>query len=266
MTSRHLGIAALLLASLGLGGCYDSNNCVYYCNADPSGVYEGAITDGVTNASAAAVAIVAENGDATLSAQDGSYYRFSVYTSGYDVGGSYQAYSAGSTVTSSGTVSGTLTAAGLALNFNGANHHVVSATLNYDNVYNLSSSLPTLQGSWSWIPTDSNYNGVACPSGTPNCPPAGAPTLGISVSNAGSFTGSDGNNCSYTGNFNLIYTVLNAYAVDFTQTCGSGPAVSYSGLASYFPASGSGSNAIPAQLLFMADNGNGGQYRSFLMQ
>jgi hypothetical protein len=269
MTHHRLAIGLLLIAAtFGLSGCGGDNNFCDYnnCNADPSGVYEGYATDSITNATTPVVAIVDENGDGTLSGQDGSYYRLAVNTSGNNLGGTYQGDTSSSTTTTAGTISGALTNGGLNLNLNGTGSHVVAVVLNYDNVYSLSSSLPMLQGNWSTGATGT-YNGIACASGSTNCPPPGVPTLTLSIQNAGNFTGTDSSssNCTYSGNFALIYPQFNAYYETFTRTCGSSAPDSFTGLASYFPASGSGSNAVPAQILFMADDGNG-NYVSELLQ
>ncbi|MGH8462098.1 MAG: hypothetical protein ACRESS_10860 [Stenotrophobium sp.] len=267
MKNNRLATAALLAAAaFALSGCGygDNGYCDYYnCNADPSGIYEGYATDNITSQTTPVVAIIDENGDGTLSGQDGSYYNMGVGTSGNSLNGSYQGFTAGSTATTTGSISGGLTQAGLNLNLNGAGNHTVTAVLNFDPVYNQASSLPTLQGSWHTVST--SYNGIGCASGTANCPPAGSATLSLNIQNAGQFTGTDSAGCTYSGNFSLVDSNFNAYLENFNRTCGSGPADPFVGLATYFPASGTGSNMVPAQILFMADDGNG-NYVSQLLQ
>ncbi|HWU69043.1 MAG TPA: hypothetical protein VN046_09215, partial [Stenotrophobium sp.] len=248
-TGLFMAISSVV-ATLMLSGCYDNgdNYCDYYnCNADPSGIYEGYATDSITNQTTPVVAIIDENGDGTLSGQDGTYYNMGVGTSGNSLNGSYQGFTAGSTATTTGSISGGLTQAGLDLNLNGAGNHTVTAVLNFDPVYNQVSSLPTLQGSWSTVGT--SYNGIGCASGTANCPPAGSATLSLNIQNAGQFTGTDSVGCTYSGNFSLVDSNFDAYYESFTKTCGSGPTVRFEGLATYFPASGSGNNTVPAQIL-----------------
>ncbi|MGH8455823.1 MAG: hypothetical protein ACRETW_10845 [Stenotrophobium sp.] len=247
MKNRKWAIAALsVFSGLALTGCYDNNYCDVDCNADPSGVYEGSATDSVTQKTTQVIAIIDENGDGTLSGQDGTYYRFSVGTSGTSLGGNYQGFNGSNTTTTSGSISGALTQAGVNIGFNGPNNDTVVATLNFDNVYDLASSLPTLEGNWSAT--------------------AGSFTLNLKIQPTGDFTGTDTNGCSYNvGNFGIVFTQFNAYTVNFSQTCNS-ITDNFSGLASYFPASGSGSNAVPAQILFMADDGNGGNFISFTLQ
>lgn len=270
MKSPTLAIAALsLAAAFGLAGCYGNNNyCdVYNCNADPSGVYEGNAVDSATNISTPVVAIIDENGNGALSGQDGSYYDMSLTTSGNSLGGSFNAFSSGSSTMTPGPISGSLTNAGLQVvfTFSGPGGHTVTANLSFDPVYNQSSSLSALQGNWNTVAT--SYNGIGCASGTPNCPPSGSATLSLSITNAGSFTGTDSNNCTYSGGqFTTVDVTLNAYEMSFTRTCGSGPTLNFSnGIATYFPATGSGSNATPAQLLFLADDG-AGNYVAQLLQ
>jgi hypothetical protein len=69
----------------------------------------------------------------------------------------------------------------------------------------------------------------------------------ILVSAGGAISGSDNNQCSYSGSFTIPDASFNAYDVSLTVS-GCASAGSYTGLASYFPASGSQPNSIDAIL------------------
>lgn len=242
MEGRQAAALFTVISGLALAGCGHSH--CDFCDADPSGIYEGSLTDNVTRQSTPAVAVIDENGDGRMMAQSGTYYRFSVNTSGFDVFGNVLAFP-GDGSTANGSLNGSLTQSGLnaTLSANGSNPAALA--LNFDNNYFLASSLPTLAGTWS----ASNSSGFK---------------LSLSIQSSGAFSGTDSNSCSYSGFFSLVNPNFNAYSESFTQTCGSAGS-SYSGLAYFIPAAGSGSNATPAMINFLADD-NGGHFVSALLQ
>jgi len=247
MERRKAALSALfLVTTLAVAGC-GHDHC-YYCGgsygADPSGIYEGSLTDTVTQQTTPAVAVIDENGDGRMMAQSGTYYRFNqVNTSGYSVSSSVSVFPGnGSTI--AGSLNGTLTQAGLSGTLTASGSDAQSLSLNFDNNYYLSSSLPTLAGSWTY--TGSSFS------------------LNLNIQSSGAFTGTDSNNCTYGGYFNLVDPQYNAYSENFTLTCGTA-STSYFGLSYFIPAAGTGSNATPAMINFLADDNNG-DFVSALLQ
>ena len=203
-----------------------------------AGIYEGTSTDEVTQKVNPVVVIIAENGDGVMSGQDGAYYRLSVSTWGNNFSGSFSAYSQepilpNGVQSDSGAVSGTVTPAGLGGTLTDKVGDVASLSLTFDNTYDLASSLPTLAGSWS-----SSVNGLS---------------LTATILSDGAFSAVDSNNCSYSGSFSLIDPTVNAYGESFVRSC-NGSTAAFTGLASYFPATGSGA---PTQIRLFADDNQG---------
>ena len=240
MERRHAALSALFVAAgIGLAGC-GHDHC-YNCGdfgADPSGIYEGTLTDTVTQKATPAVAVIDENGDGRMMAQNGTYYAFGANTSGYNVFGNFLEFP-GDGTTVKGSYNGSLTQAGLSATFTASGSDTAALSLNFDNNYFLASSLPTLAGSWSYTDTTSGFN------------------LKLSIQSSGAFTGTDSDGCAYSGFFSLVDPNFNAYSESFSQTCGTAAAISYFGLSYYIPAAGSGSNATPAMINFLADDDNG---------
>ena len=119
---------------------------------------------------------------------------------------------------------------------------IENLSLSFDNVYTLASSLPTLAGSWTYS--------------------AGGFTWTVTIQQDGTFTATDSNGCTYAGNFSLIDPSVNVYAETYILTC-NGVQVLYTGLASYFPATGS---AAPAQIKLLADDDAGHYLAADLQQ
>jgi hypothetical protein len=237
MQIRHLAVWGLVLAGgLALSGCGHDDDGFFNNDVDPSGVYEGAITDEVTQQTTPIVAVIDENGDGRMMAQNGAYYALGVNSSGDNVFGPLLQFTGnGSSI--QGNFNGQATESGLSLSFQPQSGDAQSLNLNFDNVYLTPSSLPTLQGNWS----------TASGAGF---------SLNLSIQSTGAFTGTDSNNCSYSGFFNLVDPQVNAYTETFTQTCGATVDSNFFGLAYFIPASGSGSGTTPNTINFLADDGN----------
>ncbi len=116
------------------------------------GYYEGALT-GQGNPATPVVSIIADNGDGAIAGQNGIYYRLSVSLRANNVMGTYIGMSQGSafpngTQATSGSISAVASP-----NLNGTltdqTGAAQSLAFNFDSVYNLSSSLATLAGTWS---------------------------------------------------------------------------------------------------------------------
>jgi hypothetical protein len=107
--------------------------------------------------------------------------------------------------------------------------------LNFDNTYSLASSLSQLSGTWSF-----NASGFS---------------LTATIQTDGTFTAVDSNSCSYSGSFGLIDSTVNAYSETYILSC-HGSKLTFTGLASYFPMTGS---AAPAHIQMLADD-NAGAY------
>ena len=237
MERQRAALASLLVVTgLALAGCGRDHCDGCFDDADPSGIYEGSLTDTVTQQTTPAVAVIDENGDGRMTTGSGTYYSFGVNTSGYNLYGNVLAFP-GNGSTAQGSLNGSLTQAGLSATLSITGSDAAALSLNFDNNYFLASSLPTLAGSWA----SNNSSGF---------------NLSLSIQSSGAFTGTDSNNCSYSGNFSLVDPNYNAYSERFTLTCGSASS-NYFGLSYYIPASGSGSNATPAMINFLADDNNG---------
>ncbi len=253
--SRLLPVGAITGSSIMVGcGGYSGGSCGSYgsygsygsggaCQAppgvDPSGIYQGTLTNKVTQQETPVIAIFAENGDARMSGQDGTYYHLNVSTSGAQLSGSYFGYSQtanfpNGTLADSGTVAATIASPGMTGTLTDQAGNAEALALNFDTVYNMASSLSTLAGTWTY-----SANGF---------------TLTATILANGTFSATDSNNCTYNGSFGLIDARFNAYSESYTRTCNGGN-LSFSGVASYFPASGA---AAPAQIEIMADDNAGG--------
>jgi hypothetical protein len=62
--------------------------------------------------------------------------------------------------------------------------------------------------------------------------------LTVTIATNGTFTGTDSNNCSYTGSFGIINPVFNAYTENYIRAC-NGTSLTFSGFAVYLAPSGS---------------------------
>ena len=140
-----------------------------------AGIYEGNVTNEITQQATPVVAIIAENGDAVMSGQHGTYYRLNVETWGYNVAGSFSAYSHGPVFPDdkqsfSGSVSGVLTTSGLIGTLADQNGGSDSLSLRFDNAYDLASTLPTFGGSWNSTAADFSLTATIGMDGTLSAP------------------------------------------------------------------------------------------------
>lgn len=214
----------------------------------PDGIYEGSAASQVSPQSTPVVAIIAENGQGRAAAADGSsYYRLNVGTSGNNVNGGYSAFTQSSYMQAatasgagaqgtSGTVGGVITQTGLNMTLTDTTNAQQSLTLTFDTVYNRSSSLASLAGSWT-----ATANGV---------------TLTATVQPDGSFTASDSNSCTYQGHFSLIDPTFDVYAETHVRSCNA-VAVTFTGLAALLPTSNAPGTA--SEIKLMSDN-DAGEY------
>ncbi len=245
--NRLLPVVTITGSSLMVGcGGYSGGSCGSYgsyggCVPPPiiggAGYYEGTLTSQGTAAPQATpvVAIIADNGDGTMSGQNGTYYRLNVSLPGNNVSGTYYGLSQGAnfpngTQATSGSVSAFATPPGLSGTLADQSGATGSLQLNFDTVYNMSSSLATLAGTWSYTANGFSLTATIRPDGT--------------------FSATDSSSCSYTGAFVLIDPNFNAYSESYTRSC-NGAKVTFTGLATYFPPSG---NNTVADIKMMADN------------
>ena len=219
------------------GGGYSGGSCGSYGSCAPApvpsagGVYEGTVQG------TPVVAIIAENGDGRISAQDGTYYHLNVATQGSGVSGSYFAYSGSGpfpngTLSTTGTLSAVLTPSVLTGTLTDQTGLTASLGLNFDNVYNIGSALPTLAGTWSFTANGFSLTATILPDGT--------------------FTATDSAGCAYHGAFVVIDPNFDAYGESHVLSC-NGVNVNFTGLASYFPPSPS----VGASIQLFADDGAG---------
>jgi hypothetical protein len=243
--NRLLPVVTITGSSLMVGcGGYSGGSCGYGSSygsyggcAGPiitgDGYYEGALTR-QGGQPTPVVAIIADNGDGAIAGQDGTYYRLNVSLPTNNVTGTYFALSLGpnfpnGTRATSGSISAVASP-----NLNGTLTDQTGATeplaFNFDTVYNLSPSLATLAGNWSYT-----ANGFS---------------LTASIRPDGTFSAIDSNNCTYTGAFTLIDPNFNAYNENYIRSC-SGVNVTFTGLATYFPPVG---NSATADIKMLADD------------
>lgn len=209
------------------------------------GIYEGTLNQAGSQQGNPVFAIIDENGDGRMSAQDGTYYRLSVSTVGNNVSGSFMGFSQGASFpngnqTTAGSLSAMLTPPGMDGTLTDQASNAQTLTLNFDNAYILGSSLATLVGTWNY-----SANGFS---------------LTAMIQTDGTFTALDADGCSYSGSFALIDPNFNAYSESYTRSC-NGNSVQFTGLASYFPAAG----ATVAQIRLLADD-DAGHYLVAILQ
>lgn len=204
----------------GGGSCGSNGSTCPPPNVVGPGYYEGTLTPQGASQSTPVVAIIAENGDGVMSAEDGTYDRFNVGFSSTSISGTYFGLSPGAAGTqeTSGSISATGSPAGLSGTLSVGTTTAGSFLLNSETVYKQPSALATLMGTWS-----STANGFS---------------LTLTIATNGKFTGTDSNNCSYTGAFGIINPVFDAYSETYTRSC-SGATLTFTGLAAYLPPSGS---------------------------
>src|SRR5579863_6836915 len=114
--------------------------CPVPANVGADGIYEGTLTDRTTQQGDAVVAIIADNGDGRMSAQDGSYYRLTVSTTGTQVSGSFVGFSQQASFpdgrqTTSGSLAAMLAQTGLNGTLTDQAGDVEALSLNLDNAY-----------------------------------------------------------------------------------------------------------------------------------
>jgi hypothetical protein len=236
---RLLPVVTITGSSLMVGGCGGGSggSCGSAGSACPPpivlgpGYYEGTLTAQSSSQSTPAVAIVAETGNGAMSGQDGTYYRFNVGFSGTTLSGNYYGLSAGGTQKTTGTISAQATSSALTGTFAVGSSTVDSFQMNLEAVYNQTSALATLMGTWSYTDTANGFS------------------LTVTIASNGSFTGTDSSNCAYAGSFGIINPVFDAYSETYTRSC-NGTTVTFTGFATYLPASG-GANA---QIEVLADD------------
>lgn len=234
-SSLMVGCGGNYGGSCGYGSSYGSSGG---CYAAPiitgDGYYEGTLTSQGNAQPTPVVAIIADNGDGAIAGQDGTYYRLNVSLPRNNVTGTYFALSQGpkfpnGTQATSGSISAVASPnlSGTLSDQTGAQEPLA---LNFDTVYNLSSSLSTLAGSWSYTANGFSLTATIRPDGT--------------------FSAIDSNNCTYMGAFNLIDPYFNAYSENYTRLCG-GVNDTFTGLAAYFPPTG---NTATADIKLLADD------------
>jgi hypothetical protein len=220
--------------SCGYGSSYGSSGGCAAPIITGDGYYEGTLTIQGNPQPTPVVAIIADNGDGAISGQDGTYYRLNVSLPGNKVMGTYFGLSQGAnfpngTQATSGSISAVASP-----NLNGTLSDQTGAAeplaLNFDTVYNLGSSLPTLAGTWSYTANGFSLTATIRPDGT--------------------FSAIDSNSCTYTGAFSLIDPNFNAYSENYIRSC-SGVNDTFTGLATYFPPSG---NTASADIKLLADD------------
>lgn len=239
MKTRIL-LVSLPLAGVLLAACDDHNdNCCDAVYVTPGGLYSGTLTDSSASGDRNVYVIVDENGNGRMIDSDyGDYYRLALSNNNFSLSGSFTAF-AGSTpfpnnqTTVTGSVSGQITQDGITASFTESNGVTGTLNLVFSNYYYQTSSLSLLSGSWSYSDTTSGYS------------------LSLSINGDGSFSGSDTDGCTYTGNFSIFDPDFDAYHLSYTDSCASGS--TFTGLAAYYPQDNQGGE----QIEILADDNNG---------
>lgn len=235
-SSLMVGCGGNYGGSCGYGSSYGSyGGCAGPISFTGDGYYEGTLTGQGNAQPTPVVAIIADNGDGAISGQDGSYYRLNVTLPQNKVTGTYIGISQGAnfpngTQATSGSISA-LASPNLDGTLSDQTGATATLALNFDAVYNLASSLATLAGTWSYTAA-SGFN------------------LTATIRPDGTFSAVDSNACTYAGSFGIIDPNYNAYSERYTRSC-SGVNVMFTGLATYFPASG---NSAKPDIKIMADD------------
>ncbi len=209
------------------------------------GVYEGVLTNDANQQQTSVVAIIADNGEGRMSAQDGTYYRLNVSSSGASVSGSFSGFSQGATFpdgrqSTSGSLAATITQSGLGGALTDQSGDKVGLSLRFDSVYGVTSALSTLVGTWSYSVTGFSMTAT--------------------IHTDGTFSANDSNNCTYSGTFGLIDPRFNAYSESFMRSCG-GTSMMFAGLATYIP----GTSSTPTEIRMLADD-NSGDYLAAVLK
>ncbi|MGC1521042.1 MAG: hypothetical protein WA803_05835, partial [Steroidobacteraceae bacterium] len=194
---RLLPVVTITGSSLVVG-CGSGSSCGSGGSACPPpsvigpGYYQGTLTPQGGTQSTPVVAIIADNSDGAMSAQDGSYYRFNVGFTASTISGTYVSLAPGTggTQKTSGSISAQGTSSALSGTLTtGSGAAAAAFDLNSEAVYNQPSALATLMGAWSYT-----ANGFS---------------LTVTIATDGTFTGNDSNNGSYSGTFGIINPVFN---------------------------------------------------------
>jgi hypothetical protein len=221
----------------GLAACNDHhfNNG----GVDPSGIYEGTLTDSVTQQTTPVTLIIDENGQGRMAGQNGTYYLLNgIFTSGGNVFAGFNGFSSSADFPNGGLITtghlqGFVTNPGLNATYTAQGNDSGSITLTFDQaLYVQRSSLAMLAGTYTST--------------------SSTPTYSFTVTNTGSLSGTDSNGCTYTGGFAIVDSHLNAYEEAFSQTCGS-TTVTFNGQADFV------ATPTPAQINLLADD-NAGQF------
>ncbi len=237
MSARKSRLPAVVITGSSiLVGCSGSNNssCSATACAPPPGT--GGVFQGTVQGTPA-VAIYADNGEMFIGVQNGTYYRITTTPQSTTLTGTYVAYSSSSvfpngTDATTGTISATESASGMSGTLTDKSGSTASFSLNANADYVTGSQLSNLAATWSY--TASGFS------------------LTMTISSGGALSGTDSNECSYSGSFTLIDEVYDAYAESYVQTC-NGVSAAYKGLATYVAPSGTAT----AQLELLADDGAG---------
>lgn len=222
--------------SYGSSYGYSYGSCGY-AYAAAGGIYEGTLSSTTYPQGTPVVALIAENGEGRISGADGSYYRIKVSPQGKALSGSFTGYSQSTPLANgaqsvTGSLSGTVTATTLAATLTDSTNAQQQLTLTANNSYKMSSPLATLAGTWSY-----RANGF---------------TLTTTIQSNGAFTGSDSNNCIYSGSFSLTDPNFDEYAEMHVRSC-NGVNTTFTGLAAFIPGSGTGEMGTATQLRLLSD-------------
>jgi hypothetical protein len=223
MTAHRCLFLVLFVLTAGLVACSSQNDTISTPvvrppSVAPAGIYEGTWTSTATGDSTAVTAFLDSDETMMVFDADGALIASGVYATIEDARSISWTARVFEPVTSTdettgetttGTAITTLTAGGsyaeqasLLLTFTRSTGETGTLALNYDETaYESRSDVSLIQGSWG---TKDAY---------------GAATISLSVDAGGGFSGTDENNCSYSGRFSIITQQYNLYGVTLTSSC-----------------------------------------------
>jgi hypothetical protein len=214
-------------------------------NASPGGVFTGTLTPAGTTTGDTLDGLITENGDGFLvDTTHPAVYRLTPTVSGDTLTAPFMGYEpkgstfADGTTTETGTFTGTVQSRdAISGSYTAQSNASGSYSLSYvASLYQVPTPLTTLAGTYQFTLTSSTTTD----------------TVTLTIDSTGALTGSDTENCTYSGTVTIPDPQFDAQQVKFSTTCDLLDKTSYTGLSTYRPATSSDA----AMLILEFDNGS----------
>lgn len=197
---------ALLVGLASCGGGGGSSTSTPPETVNPEGIWRGTFTE--NGVGTFEVDGLIYDGEIIAYSEDaGVMYRGTINVSGSNLTASANCYEVGGGLTGTSSISGTMSAQNsLQATFTTtylSNNATTTGTiaLNYDSVYDRTSSISSIQGNWGVV--------------------NGSYTFSSTIDSQGSITGNDSDGCVYTGVFSILDPQKNLYTADIdVAQCG----------------------------------------------